>query len=364
MIFSLLVIGAIAWVLTGAVEDTIRAGRGDAPAGPRKGFRGYLDDRWAALADRHHTNHEAGLLSAGDSWAHRRHLARKKALALRGYKTNEDIARAAYHHRRRLGLIGQGIEPDTAPPPPGSPALKRPHRMMRDRNQSGNHKPATEKEKEGETTPQPESNDLDTIDVIGLTDLNPNSDDHQGTEENPKPTTDESTNEPEPDNNQGTPWTPFNEPTKEHTVTAGEINNPSDVKMFAAAMSNSLDTTTGTIDILNGLAAGLDERATDHAANALAAESAAAGMDRLGMSDAAAAARNLLEQQKQIQTAIQAIADALAAGSTTITNQVEAARPKVASIMRAYQAQLAVADTRSGVGRGNLAADTYLDGDS
>src|SRR5690606_15079129 len=152
-------------------EDTIRAGRGDAPSGPRKGFRGYLDDRWAALADRHHTNKEAGLLSAGDSWAHRRHLARKKALALRGYKTDEDIARAAYHHRRRLGLIGQGIEPDTAPPPPGAPALKRNRRMMPDRDAHGKYKAPKEKERKKEG--------LDTNDVIGLTDLDQRSEERR-----------------------------------------------------------------------------------------------------------------------------------------------------------------------------------------
>src|SRR5690606_10228377 len=125
MIVSLLAVGAIAWVLTGAVEDTVRGIRGDKPAGPRNGFRGYLDDRWAALADRHHTNKEAGLLSAGDTWAHRSHLAREKALKLAGCRAAEDVARAAYRHRRRLGLVSEGVEPDTAPPPPGAPALKR-----------------------------------------------------------------------------------------------------------------------------------------------------------------------------------------------------------------------------------------------
>jgi hypothetical protein len=344
MIVSLLVVGAIAWVLTGAVEDTIRAGRGDAPSGPRKGFRGYLDDRWAALADRHHTNKEAGLLSAGDSWAHRRHLARKKALALRGYKTDEDIARAAYHHRRRLGLIGQGIEPDTAPPPPGAPALKRNRRMMPDRDAHGKYKAPKEKESK---------KDLDTTDVIGLTDLDQ-------TNPEPKKTNTEPT---EPQDTK--PWTPFTDDPKENTnmTVAGEINNPADVKAFADAMRASLDATTSTIDTLGGITAGLANRVTDHAANALAAENAAAGMDRLGMTDAAAAARALIEQQQQIQTALQAIVDALATGTAAIADQVEAARPGVDAITRAYNAQLSVADTRAGVGRGNLAADAYLDGD-
>lgn len=342
MIVSLLVIGAIAWVLTGAVEDTVRGIRGDKPAGPRRGFRGYLDDRWAALADRHHTNKETGLLSAGDSWAHRRHLARKKALALRGYKTDEDIARAAYHHRRRLGLINQGIEPDTAPPPPGAPALKRNRRMMPDRDAHGKYKAPKEKEKKKEG--------LDTTDVIGLTDLD---------QANPAP----KSTEPEPTEPQAKqPWTPFTDP-KENNMTAGEINNPADVKAFADAMAASLEATASTVDTLNGITAGLANRVTDHAANAKAAENAAAGMDSLGMTDAATAARALIEQQQQIQTALQTIVDALAAGTAAITDQVEAARPSVDAIKRAYAAQLSVADARSGAGRGNLAADSYLDGD-
>jgi len=344
MIVSLLVVGAIAWVLTGAVEDTIRAGRGDKPAGPRKGFRGYLDDRWAALADRHHTNKEAGLLSAGDTWAHRRHLAREKALKLAGFRTAEDIARAAYHHRRRLDLINQGIEPDTAPPPPGAPALKRNRRMMPDRDAHGKYKAPKEKERK---------KDLDTTDVIGLTDLDQ-------TNPEPKKTNTEPT---EPQDTK--PWTPFTDDPKENTnmTAAGEINNPADVKQFADAMAKSLDATTSTIDTLGGITAGLANRVTDHAANALAAENAAAGMDRLGMTDAATAARALIEQQQQIQTALQAIVDALATGTAAIADQVEAARPGVDAIKRAYNAQLSVADTRAGVGRGNLAADAYLDGD-
>ena len=146
-------------------------------------------------------------------------------------------------------------------------------------------------------------------------------------------------------------------------TAAGEINNPADVKAFADAMAASLDATTSTVDTLNGITAGLANRVTDHAANALAAENAAAGMDRLGMTDAAAAARALIEQQQQIQTALQAIVDALATGTAAIADQVEAARPSVDAITRAYAAQLSVADARSGVGRGNLAADAYLDGD-
>lgn len=344
MIVSLLVIGAIAWVLTGAVEDTVRGIRGDKPAGPRRGFRGYLDDRWAALADRHHTNKETGLLSAGDSWAHRRHLAREKALKLAGFRTEEDIARAAYHHRRRLGLINQGIEPDTAPPPPGAPALKRNRRMMPDRDAHGKYKAPKGKESKKEG--------LDTTDVIGLTDLD---------QTNPAPTETTDTEPTEPQDTQ--PWTPFTDP-KENTMTAGEINNPHDVKLFAGVMAASLDATTSTIDTLDGIATGLADRISDYTANATTAETAAAGMDRLGMSDAATAARALIEQQKQIEASLLAIVEAIQTHTALITDQTEAARTNVAALVRAYQAQLAVADARAGAGRGNLAADSYLDGDA
>lgn len=334
MVVSLLVVGFIAWAMTGAVEDTIRAARGDAPAGPRKGFRGYLDDRWQALADRHHASREAGLLSAGDSWAHRRHLARKRALARAGYATDEDIARAAWHHRRRLGLINEGIDPDTVPDPPGAPAPKR-----RRTDPHGKYKPAVPETKSKEA--------LDTTDVVGLTDL-----------DQTKPAAKE-TADTDP---QAKPWTPFTNP-KENDMTAGEINNPADVKAFAAAMTNSLNTTGSTIDTLDGIATGLAARIADHTANAKAAETAAAGMDSLGMTDAAAAARSLIEQQRQIEASMLAIVEAIQTHTASITDQVEAARRGVAAIGRAYAAQLAVADTRAGVGRGNLAADAYLDGD-
>lgn len=349
MIVSLLVVGAIAWVLAGAVEDTVRGIRGDKPAGPRKGFRGYLDDRWAALADRHHTNRDAGLLSAGDTWAHRRHLAREKALKLAGFRTAEDIARAAYHHRRRLGLINQGIEPDSVPDDPGAPALKRARRMMPDRDAHGKYKAPTEKEKENK------KEGLDTTDVIGLTDLDQN-------DPEPKKTT-EPTTDTEPTEPQAKPWTPFTDPKENNMTTAGEINNPADVKAFADAMRASLDATTSTVDTLTGIAAGLADRVTDHAANAAAADQAAAGMSDLGMSAGAAAAGTLIEQQRQIESAIRMIVTTIEQQAAVIADELEASRVSVAAIDRAYAAQLSVADARSGVGRGNLAEDKFLDGD-
>lgn len=340
MVVSLLVVGFIAWAMTGAVEDTIRAARGDAPAGPRKGFRGYLDDRWQALADRHHATKEAGLLTAGDAWAHKRHLARKKALARAGYRTDEDIARAAWHHRRRLALIDEGIDPDTVPPPPDAPALKRRRQQSEDPKE-----------------------ELDTTDVVGLTDLDEGPKDsyeEYGDIEPDIPTKvlDEAFSDPQGKQ----PWTPFTNP-KENQMTAGEINNPADVKAFHAQLSASLDAAIQNTDALAELTTTLKNRAADQIADIMATETAAAGMDSLGMSDAAAAARALIEQQQQIEQALKAIVAAVEAGAAAITDAVAAARPGVNAIGRAYTAQLSVADTRAGVGRGNLAEDKFLDGD-
>jgi hypothetical protein len=346
---AIIVIGLIAWALSGAVEDTVRGIRGDKPAGPRKGFRGYLDDRWQALADRHHQNKALLDNSASPDWWTRKRLeGRRKALALGGMRTDEDIERAAYQHRRRIGLIRQGIDPDTVPPPPGSPTLKRRRQLMPDRDAHGKFKPTDDQKEapteEQKTTPPQPKPELDTTDVPGLTDL--------------------ATTDNKPTDPQATPWTPFNDP-KENTnmTTAGEINNPHDVKQFADAMSASLNATTSTVDTLNSVTAGLANRVADHAANAFTAENAAAGMDRLSMSDAAAAARALIEQQQQIQTALQTIVDTLANNAATIADAIEAARPNVDALARAYQAQLSVADTRAGAGLGNLSKDQFLDGD-
>src|SRR5690606_24323451 len=243
-----------------------------------------------------------------------------------------------------LGLINQGIEPDTAPPPPGAPALKRNRRMMPDRDAQSKYKAPKEKESKKEG--------LDTNDVIGLTDLDQTDPEPTATTE---PTTDTDTHT-EPTEPQAKPWTPFTDP-QENTMTAGEINIPHGVKLFAGVMSASLDATTSTVDTLAGISAGLADRIGDYTANATTAETAAAGMDRLGMSDAAAAARALIEQQQQIQAAMQTIVDAIATGAAAIADAVEAARPQVDALVRAYQAQLAVADARAGAGRGNLAAD-------
>src|SRR5690606_10256415 len=120
----------------------------------------------------------------------------------------------------------------------------------------------------------------------------------------------------------------------------------------------SLDTTTTTIDTLNSIAAGISRRITDHTANATAADTAAAGMTQLGMSDAAMAAGILVEQQRQIEQAMRQIVDTIEQQAAAIADEVRASQVSVDAISRAYQAQLMVADQRDGVGRGNLAKDT------
>lgn len=347
-----IVIGVIAWALMEQGKDLWRTARGEPPIGPAEhGFRGYLNDRWQALADRHHRN-KAALDGTPDWWTRRRINARKKALSLGGFRTDEEIERAAWNHQRRIGLIRQGIDPDTAPPPPGAPALKR-RRGTHDKH-------------------QPE--DLDTTDVVGLTDIEPtrNPDppgpvytgaevwlnpEYFDADGNPIPAAKREQHRP-----QGAePWTPFND--KENQMTAGEINNPADVLAYHGDVTKALDAATAAVDSLTEVATALTKQGSDFTANTVASEHAAAGMDGLGMTGGAAAARSLVETQTAIAASLAAMVQAIETHRAALADQVEASRPHAAAIRAAYGAQLTVHDTRQGVGTGNLARDAYLDGD-
>lgn len=315
---EIIAIGLIAWVLTGAVEDNIRSARGDQPRTDRRGLRGYLDDRWAALADTHHRNRS--LLDADGApgwWTRKRIMGRRRALAHAGYRTDEDIAKAAAEHRRRMALIAQGIDPDVTVTPTVDPGVE-------------DQDPVDEPTPEGDRPPVYTSADVW---------INP---------EYVKP------------------WSPYDRDatqtdSKEATVATGEITSPADVLQFhtdtTAAMSG-----IGTIaDTLVGTQGQLEERATECDANVATIDTAIAGMRQLGMDTAADAAVQLLEIQRDIAATMRGLAQALKEGAGALTDQVEASNAPLATIKAAYDAQVLIQDTRAGVGRGNLARDDYSD---
>lgn len=323
---EIIAIGLIAWVLTGAVEDNIRSARGDQPRTDRRGLRGYLDDRWAALADTHHRNRS--LLNADGTpgwWTRKRIMGRRRALAHAGYRTDEDIAKAAAEHRRRMALIAQGIDPDEVPEVPTVDPPRDEH---------------------GRFTTEPKDQPVP----------------ERGEGQGPAYTSAEVWINPEYDQS----WSPFDQDTtetdsKEATVATGEITGPADVGQFHADTTAAMDGISSIADTLEGTQAQLEQRATECEANMATIENAAAGMRSLGMDDAADAAGRLVEIQQGIAATMRSLAQALKDGTGQLIDQVEASRAPLAAIKTAHEAQVLVQDTRAGVGRGNLAADSYSD---
>jgi hypothetical protein len=358
---TLIIVGVLAWALKEATEDVIRTAKGDPPPHPRKGFRGYVEDRWNALADRHHRAEESGLITQLDAWAYKRHLARKKALKRAGFKTEEDIARAAVEHRRRMALIEQGINPDTMPPlfsklgkvqEPTTPPV-----ILED--------PAEPEEAAEPEALKPEpgvsidGHYYDNVEVWLNPEYFPPEQYHD-----PQPGIDDYY-PPEPDENpdtQAEPWSPYAPTeTKENSMSNnGEITGPAGVKQFHDDLKASMDGAASIVDILVGLAYELEGRANDTAANLTATDTAAGGMDALGMTDAAAAARSLMEIQEAIRAALNDAA-AIKDHAARISDQVGASQAHLATIKTAYDAQTRMKDERVGAGLGNLARDQYLD---
>lgn len=349
-------VGFIVWMLKDAVQDNIRAARGDAPRAARPGLRGYLDDRFKALADRHHKVEESGLISQLDAWAYKRHLGRKKALKVAGFKTDEAIAKAAYAHRARMALIEQGIDPDTSPasPVPNQTEPAEPPVVLTD-----------EPKAETTTTPEPvedgpgvsiDGHFYDNVEVW----LNPEYFPPKHDDTDPQPSTN---NQPE---SQEQPWSPFESDsttdTKETAMSNnGEITGPAAVLQFHNDLKASLDGAAAIVDVLNGLAYELEGYAKETGKNITATETAAAGMEGLGMTAAAAAAKALMETQQTIQTAL-AEAAAIKERAAVIADQITASQAHLATIKAAHDGQLAVQEARAGAGHGNLADDDFLDG--
>lgn len=346
---TLIIVGVLAWAVKEAAEDVIRTWRGDPPPSPRKGFRGYVEDRWNALADRHHRAEESGLITQLDAWAYKRHLARQKALKRAGFKTEEDIARAAAEHRRRMALIEQGIDPDTVPRPVSV--------LVDEPNEPDDEPEALE--------PEPGVSVDDHFYTSAEVWLNPEyfppeqaHDPQPGIDNNYPPEPNEN---PGPQAESWSPYAPTDSDTKENSMSNnGEITGPAGVKQFHDDLKASMDGALQIVDILVGLAYELEGRANDATANITATETAAAGMDGLGMGDAAAAARALMETQQAIQSALTE-AVAIRNHAAVISDQVAAADTHLAAIKAAHDAQLAVQDARRGAGTGNLATDEFLD---
>jgi hypothetical protein len=342
---TLIIVGVLAWALKEAAEDVIRTVRGDPPPSPRRGFRGYVEDRWNALADRHHRAKESGMISQLDSWAYRRHLAREKALKRAGFATDEAIALAAAEHRRRMALIEQGINPDAEPPAPvASEPIVEPDSSIDDHYDTN-----------AELLDDPENNSSPTINPTPDTEPAPTLDPARSTQAPTDPT-------PKAPEGVWDPFAPITD-TKETTTMSnnGEITGPAAVLQFHDHFKTTVDDTVLVTDTLDGLAADLEARANDVAANISATETAAAGMDKLGMTDAAAAAAALMETQQAIQAALEAAATAIKASAAILTDQILATHEHLAAIKAAHDAQLTVQDARTGTGQGNHATDAYLD---
>lgn len=348
---TLLVVGAIAWVLTGAVEDTIRSARGDAPRTERRGLRGYLDDRWKALADHHHAVAASGMLTASDARQARKHLARTKALKLAGFATDEDVARAKAEHQYRLGFIAKGIDPDTLPPlflkrgqvwEPAEPVVGE---ILVDDTEEDLEPTEPERDEPGVSI---DGHYYDNVQVWLNPDYACNREPAPGSEDKP--------------------WNPFepnNTDTKENPAMSntGEINSPADVLRFHNDLKTVLDGATNICDTLTGLATELESRALEVVGNITATETAAAGMSALGMNDAATAAHSLMDAQQAIKQALLTLAEDAKSRAATIIDATGYSQTHLAAILAAHDAQLAVQDARAGAGHGNLARDAYLDND-
>jgi len=339
---TLLVVGAIAWVLAGAVEDAVRAGRGQEPRSERRGLRGYLDDRWQALADHHHAVKASGLLTAADARAARKHLARTKALKLAGLATDEDVARARKEHEYRLGLIDQGIDPDTMPP------------LFPPRGENG--RPVPWEAPAEEPLAEPPS---------VLPEPVPTVDDHFDSNADLMDDTSVPDTIPDPWV-RAEPWSPYaptdNTDTKENlTMTTGEITGPAAVKTFHDQLKTVMDTAAAMADTLTARAGEIGERINEVRSNINATETAAADMRRLDMPAAAAAAGALAEIQSTIVDTLVTLSEAHDIAAAALTDQSAAAQTHLAAILAAHDAQLVVKDTRDGVGRENLARDEYSD---
>jgi hypothetical protein len=353
-VITLLVVGAIAWVLTGAVEDTIRSARGDAPRTERRGFRGYLDDRWKALADHHHAVSSSGMLTAGDARLARKHLARTKALKLAGLATDEDVARAKAEHQHRLGFIAKGVDPDTMPP------------LFPVRGQVW--EPPTETEPPAEPEPSLDDHYDTNADVLtdpALVPLISEGVVHRGPDGLWTEIDQAAATKPDP-TPQEQPWDPFttsNTDTKEnHMPYTGEITGPASVLAFHNDLAAVMDATRTTADTLTGMAAELEQRAAEMGLNVASTETAAAGMGKIGMSDACNATLELMETQQHLQAAMAGLAATMKQRAAAILDNATASAGYLAHIKAAHDAQLSVQDARAAAGRGNLADDAYLDG--
>ncbi|MEU5157279.1 hypothetical protein [Glycomyces sp. NPDC021274] len=326
---TLIIVGVLAWAVKEAAEDVIRTWRGEPPPAQRKGFRGYVEDRWNALAERHHRAEESGLITASDARAYKRHLARKEALKRAGFATDEDIARAAAEHRRRMALIDQGIDPDTVPSAPAVPEAAEPE------------PPVVELEPTGPGVTI-DDHFYDNVKVVDL----------DNTDQHPNP--------------QIEPWDPFktsNTDTKEtHMSNNGEITGPAAVLQFHDDLKAIMDGTTTLVDALETRKSHIQTKVDEVAANLTATENAAAGMRGLGMNDAAEAADALMEIQKEVHDAMLQLRLDYDTAVSALIDQASAAQVHLAAIKAAHDGQLAVQDARAGAGLGNLADDTYLDG--
>jgi len=365
---TILVVGLIAWAISGAVEDTIRSARGDTPRTERRGLRGYLDDRFQALADHHHAVANSGMLTAWDARLARKHFARTKALKLAGLATDEEVARAKAEHKHRLGFIAKGIDPDSMPP------------LFPKRDMVWEPEPSTDEPlaAEPEMAPEPpgQQEPGTTIDDHYDTNADVLSDPapglsvdavvHRGPDD--LWTALDQTTATRPDPGPQGAWSPFetdsNTDTKEtHVVNAREITSPAAVKQFHDDLKAVIDATARTADTLEGRAAELSARAAEVAGNISATEHAAADMRRLGMHDASVAAEALMETQRAIFDALTADAQANRDHAATITDQAQAAQRQLSVILLAHNWQLSVQDARVAAGRGNLAHDAFLDND-
>lgn len=378
---ELLVAGAIAWALTGAVEDAARSWRGQDPRTDRRGLRGYLDDRWQALADHHHAVAASDQLTRGDERAARKHLARAKALKLAGFATEEDVARARAEHQHRLGFIAKGIDPDTMPPlfpargkggkpvpweaPEETLPLAEPDSILEpeppaaeptvDDHFDTNADLWTHPGDDHEVETYEGGESYTVVDAWVNPDYFPPGHRLWGPDtELPDPVT-----EPQPD------WSPFatsnTEPKENPMPNTGEITGPADVKIFHDDLKQLMDGAVTNSDTMTATASDLTQITGEIDANTASIETAAADMRRLGMEDAAVAAEALIEIQSTIKTALVKAAEAMAAAAAVITDQVSAAGPQLAVILAAHDAQLSVVDLRQAVGPGKLATDAYSD---
>lgn len=339
----------IGWGVKEAAEDLMRTWRGDPPPEQRRGLRGAIERGWDAVADRHQRALDSGHISAYGYWKHKWHLAREKALAKAGFKTEEEIARGAAEHRHRLGLIAKGIDPDTMPP------------LFPPRGKDGRPVPWEPPVEEPLAEPPSVLPDPEPAEPVATVD------DHYDSNADLLDDTETTVPDTIPDPwDQAHPWSPYaptvNTDTKENTMSStGEITGPAGVLTFHNEFKTVMDSTTALADTLSARATEFEKQAGEVRDNITATETAAAGMSRLGMTDGAAAAEKLMEIQSAIAGTLAKLAEAHNTASAALADLAAAAEAPLDAILAAYNAQMTVKDTRDGVGRGNLATDTYLD---